>query len=103
MGFSSFFIFRPVAAILLSIGLFLAGGIAYRFVPVSALPSVDIPVIVVFAFRPGADPETIANSIAAPLERRLGAIAGVTELTSISSIGYSTIVRCFARHPFSGQ
>ena len=95
MGFSSFFIFRPVAAILLSIGLFLAGGIAYRFLPVSALPSVDIPVIVVFAFRPGADPETIANSIAAPLERRLGAIAGVTELTSISSIGYSTIVVLF--------
>src|SRR5580658_7144332 len=92
MGFSAVFIARPVATILLAIGLFLAGGLAYRFLPVAALPSVDIPTIIVFASRPGADPETMANSIAAPLERRLGEIGGVTEVTSISAIGYSTIV-----------
>jgi multidrug efflux pump len=92
MGFSGIFIARPVATILLAIGLFLSGVIAYQFLPVAALPSVDIPTIVVFASRPGADPETISNSVAAPLERRLGEIAGVTELTSISSIGYSTII-----------
>ncbi len=92
MGFSGFFIVRPVATILLAIGLFLSGGIAYQFLPVAALPSVDIPTIVVFAGRPGADPETIANSVAAPLERRLGEIGGVTEITSISSIGFTSII-----------
>ncbi len=92
MGFSAVFIARPVATILLAIGLFLSGAIAYRFLPVAALPSVDIPTIVVFASRPGADPETMAQSVAAPLERRLGEIAGVTEITSTSSIGFSTVV-----------
>jgi len=92
MGFSSAFIARPVATMLLSIGLLLAGLVAYRFLPVAALPSVDIPTIVVFAARPGADPETMANSIAAPLERRLGEISGVTEITSTSSIGNTSIV-----------
>ena len=92
MGFSAAFIARPVATILLAIGLFLSGGLAYHFLPVAALPSVDIPTIVVFASRPGADPETISNSVAAPLERRLSEIAGVTEITSISSIGYTSII-----------
>jgi multidrug efflux pump len=92
MGFSAIFIARPVATILLAIGVFLSGVLAYQFLPVAALPSVDIPTIVVFASRPGADPETIANSVAAPLERRLGEIGGVTELTSISSIGFTTII-----------
>ncbi len=92
MGFSAPFIARPVATILLAIGLLLAGAVAYRFLPVSALPSVDIPTIVVMASRPGADPETMANSIAAPLERRLGEISGVTEITSTSSIGSTAIV-----------
>ena len=92
MNFSTPFIHRPVATILLSIGLMLSGLIAYRFLPVAALPSIDIPTIVVFAARPGADPETMANSIAAPLERRLGEIAGVTEITSTSAIGNTAIV-----------
>ena len=92
MGFSSFFIGRPVATILLSIGLMLGGLVAYRFLPVAALPSIDIPTIIVFAARPGADPETMANSIAAPLERRLGVIPGVTEITSVSAIGNTSIV-----------
>ena len=92
MGFSAPFIARPVATILLSLGLLLAGIVAYRFLPISALPSVDIPTIVVIAARPGADPETMANSVAAPLERRLGEISGVTEITSTSSIGNTSVV-----------
>ncbi|MBV9777974.1 MAG: efflux RND transporter permease subunit, partial [Acetobacteraceae bacterium] len=82
MNLSLPFIARPVATTLLAIGILLAGIVAYRFLPISALPSVDIPTIVVIAQRPGADPETMANSVAAPLERRLGEIAGVTEITS---------------------
>ena len=92
MGFSAPFIVRPVATILLSLGLLLSGIVAYRFLPISALPSVDIPTIVVIAARPGADPETMANSVAAPLERRLGEISGVTEITSTSSIGNTSVV-----------
>ena len=92
MGFSEIFIVRPVATILLAIGLFLSGVVAYQFLPVAALPSIDIPTMVVMAARPGADPETMANSIAAPLERRLGEIAGVTELTSTSTTGNTSIV-----------
>ncbi len=92
MGFSTLFILRPVATILLSFGLFMTGAVAYWFLPVAALPKVEMPTIVVFAGRPGADPDTMAASVAAPLERRLGEIAGVTELTSASSIGNTVIV-----------
>ncbi len=92
MNLSAPFIRRPVATILLAIGLMLAGTVAVRFLPVAPLPSVDIPTIVVIAARPGADPETMAASIAAPLERRLGEIPGVTEITSTSSIGNASIV-----------
>ena len=84
MSISEPFIRRPVATILLAIGLLLAGVVAVRFLPVAPLPSVDIPTIVVIAGRPGADPETMAASIAAPLERRLGEIPGVSEITSTS-------------------
>ena len=92
MNFSAPFIKRPVATFLLAIGIMLAGGVAYRFLPVASLPSVDIPTIVVFASRPGADPETMAFSISAPLERHLGEIPGVTEITSTSSQGSASIV-----------
>ena len=92
MNFSAIFIKRPVATILLALGLLISGGVAYRFLPVAPLPSVDIPTIVVFAARPGADPETMANSIAAPLERRLGEIGGVTNITSTSVIGSTTVI-----------
>jgi len=92
MNFSAIFIRRPIATILLSIGLLISGAVAYRFLPVAPLPSVDIPTIVVFASRPGADPETMANSITAPLERHLGEISAVSELTSTSSTGNSTII-----------
>jgi multidrug efflux pump len=85
------FILRPVATTLLSLGLLLVGVVSYRALPVASLPSVDLPTLRVFVSRPGADPETMASSVAAPLERRLGAIAGVTELTSVSSLGLATI------------
>ena len=92
MNFSAPFIHRPVATFLLAIGLLLSGAVAYRFLPIAALPSIDIPTIVVFAARPGADPETMATSIAAPLERRLGEIASVSELTSISATGSTSVI-----------
>jgi len=85
------FIERPIATILLSIGLFLAGAVAYRFMPVAALPNVEFPTIYVSASRPGADPSTMAATVAAPLERRLGEITGVIELTSTSTLGASSI------------
>ena len=75
----------------MAIGLFLIGAVAYAFLPVASLPSVEFPVIRVFASRPGADPATMAASVAAPLERHLGEIAGVNEVTSNSSLGSTTI------------
>src|SRR6202047_3079624 len=90
-GFSEPFIRRPVGTTLLAIGLFLVGAVAYRFLPVASMPTVDFPPTTVTASRPGADPETIAATVAAPLERRLGEIAGVTELTSRSSLGSTRI------------
>jgi hydrophobe/amphiphile efflux-1 (HAE1) family protein len=91
MSFSEPFIHRPVGTTLLAIGLVLVGAVAYRFLPVASMPTVDYPTISVTATRPGADPETIASTVAAPLERRLGEIPGVTELTSRNSLGSSRI------------
>jgi multidrug efflux pump len=91
MNFSRPFIERPIGTTLLAIGLLLLGIVAYRFLPVASLPSVEFATINVTANRPGADPETMAATIAAPLERRLGEIAGVTEMTSVSSLGNSRI------------
>ena len=92
MGISDIFIRRPVATFLLALGVLLSGMVAYWLLPVAPLPSIDIPTIVVFAARPGADPETMATSIAAPLERRLGEIPGVTEITSINPAGQTSII-----------
>jgi hydrophobe/amphiphile efflux-1 (HAE1) family protein len=91
MNFSRPCIERPIGTTLLAMGLALLGIVAYRFLPVASLPSVEFATINVTANRPGADPETMAATIAAPLERRLGEIAGVTEMTSVSSIGNSRI------------
>jgi multidrug efflux pump len=91
MNFSWPFIRRPIGTTLMAIGLFLVGMIAYMFLPVSSLPSVDLPTINVTASRPGADPNTMAATVAAPLERRIGEISGVTELTSVSSLGTTSI------------
>ena len=95
VSFSEPFIRRPVGTTLLAIGLFLVGAVAYRFLPVASMPTVDFPTINVTASRPGADPETMAATVAAPLERRLGEIAGVTELTSRSSLGSTRITAQF--------
>src|SRR5262245_65862758 len=92
MNFSALFIRRPVATTLLTIAIGLAGALAYNFLPVSPLPQVDFPTIQVQAKLPGASPETMASSVATPLERQFGRIAGVTEMTSSSSLG-STSVR----------
>jgi hydrophobe/amphiphile efflux-1 (HAE1) family protein len=91
MSFSEPFILRPVGTALLAIGLFLAGVVAYGFLPVASMPSVEYPTIRVSASRPGADPTVMAATMAAPLERRLGEIPGVTEITSSSSLGSTRI------------
>src|SRR5919108_1058033 len=92
MNISALFIARPVATTLLTIGLALTGMLAFGLLPVSPLPQVDFPTIQVQAQLPGANPETMASSVAAPLERQLGHIAGVTEMTSTSYLGSTTIV-----------
>jgi hydrophobe/amphiphile efflux-1 (HAE1) family protein len=92
MNFSYPFIRRPIGTTLMAIGLFLVGAVAYAFLPVASLPSVDFPVIFVSASRPGADPNIMAATIAAPIERRLGEISGVNELTSVNSLGVSRII-----------
>jgi hydrophobe/amphiphile efflux-1 (HAE1) family protein len=89
------FIRRPIGTTLLAIGLLIAGAVAYKFLPVASLPSVDMPAIVVLVNRPGASPETMASSVAAPLERHLGQIAGMNELTSINSTGATSIICIF--------
>jgi multidrug efflux pump len=86
------FIRRPIGTTLMAIGLFLVGVAAYIDLPVASLPSIDFPTIMVSASRPGASPEVMASTVAAPLERRLGEISGVTELTSTSSLGSTSIV-----------
>ena len=90
-GFSSLFIKRPVASSLLGLGILFAGALAFFVLPVASLPSVDLPTLRVTATQPGADPETMATTVAAPLERQLGSIAGVTEITSTSSLGATAI------------
>ncbi|MFT3937452.1 efflux RND transporter permease subunit [Rhodopseudomonas sp.] len=85
------FIRRPVGTTLLAIGLFLVGMVAYAVLPVAALPNVDFPMIMVQASRPGAAPSVMASTVAAPLERRLGEIAGLDQITSTSSLGNTRI------------
>src|SRR5208337_2143226 len=95
MNISAIFIKRPVATTLLTAGLVLAGAIAFRLLPVSPLPQVDFPTISVSASLPGAEPETMATSVAAPLERQLGHIAGVVEMTSVNNRGSTSITLQF--------
>jgi multidrug efflux pump len=91
MSFSSAFIHRPVATTLLTAAVALAGGVAFRLLPVSPMPQVDFPTISVGAGLPGASPEIMASSVAAPLEKQFGHIAGVTEMTSSSLLGSTGI------------
>ncbi len=95
MSVSAPFIRRPVATMLITVAIALAGAMAFRLLPVSPLPQVDFPTISVSAGLPGADPSTMATSVAAPLERQLGHIAGVSEMTSTSSRGSTNITLQF--------
>jgi multidrug efflux pump len=95
VSLSSPFIHRPVATSLLTVGLALAGMIAYRMLPVAPLPQVEFPTISVSAGLPGASPETMASAVATPLERQFGRIAGVAEMTSTSQLGSTSITLQF--------
>jgi multidrug efflux pump len=95
MSISSPFIHRPVATTLLTIAIALAGAVAFQVLPVSALPQIDFPTISVAASLPGGSPEIMASSVATPLERQFGRIAGVTEMTSSSFLGTTSITLQF--------
>jgi multidrug efflux pump len=95
VSLSSPFIRRPVATVLLTVAVALAGAVAFSQLPVAPLPQVDFPTISVQAALPGASPETMASSVATPLERQFGRIAGVTEMTSTSNLGSTTVVLQF--------
>ena len=95
MSLSSPFIRRPVATALLTVAVGLSGAVAFRLLPVSPLPQVDFPTISVSAALPGASPEIMASSVATPLERQFGRIAAVTEMTSSSSLGQTSITLQF--------
>ena len=95
MKFFALFIYRPVATCLLTLAIALVGILGFRLLPVAPLPQVDFPVIMVSASLPGASPETMASSVATPLERSLGRIAGVSEMTSTSSLGSTRIIMVF--------
>ena len=95
MNISEPFIKRPAATFLLTAALALAGGLVFRMLPVSALPEVDFPTIQVHANLPGASPETMASSVATPLEREFGRIASVTEMTSSSQLSSTSITLQF--------
>ena len=95
MSISEPFIRRPVATTLLTLGIALAGSLAFYLLPVSPLPQVDFPTISVSASLPGASPEIVASSMATPLERQFGRIAAVTQMTSSSSLGSTNITLQF--------
>src|SRR5579885_2425735 len=95
MNISAPFVKRPVATSLLSMGLLLFGGVAYRSLPMARLPEVEYPTITVFSSLPGASPETVATAIATPLERMFGRIAGITQMTSVSQLGGTYITMQF--------
>ncbi len=95
MSFSGLFIQRPVATTLLTLAILMVGALAFNLLPVAPLPQVDFPTISVSASLPGASPETMATTVATPLERALGKIAGVSEITSSSTLGSSRITLQF--------
>ncbi len=95
MNPSRLFIIRPVATALLMVAIMLVGIVAYRQLPVSALPEVDYPTIQVMTFYPGANPDVMASSVTAPLERQFGQVPGLSQMTSTSSFGSSVITLQF--------
>src|SRR2546430_16626158 len=96
MNLSRLFILRPVATSLLMAAILLAGAVAYRQLPVSALPQVDYPTIQVLTFYPGASPDVMASSVTAPLERQFGQMPGLNQMMSTSSFGSPVITLQFA-------
>src|SRR5476651_2119600 len=95
MSLSTPFINRPAGTTLLTVALALSGIVAYQFLPTSPIPQVEFPTIGVNASLPGASPETMASAVATPLERQFGRIAGVTEMTSTSTLGSASITLQF--------
>jgi len=95
MNFSSLFIHRPIATSLLTVAIVMAGAIGYILLPEAPLPQVDFPTIQVNAGLPGASPENMASSVTTPLERQFGRIAGITEMTSTSQLGSTSITLQF--------
>src|SRR5438270_1046210 len=95
MSPSRLFILRPVATSLLMVGVLLVGIVAYKQLPVSALPQVDYPTIQVTTFYPGAGPDVMASSVTAPLERQFGQLPGMSQMTSTSSFGASIVTLQF--------
>src|SRR5436305_11924918 len=96
MNLSRIFIERPVATAVLTAGLCLFGGFAFRTLPVNDLPNVDFPTLSVSANLPGADPETMASAVATPLERQFSTISGIDSMSSVSSSGSTRITLQFA-------
>jgi multidrug efflux pump len=94
-NFSAPFIRRPVATTLITIAIFLSGVVAFRFLPVAPLPQIDFPTIAVGASLPGASPETMASAVATPLERQFGRISGITQMTSSSGFGNTSVILQF--------
>ena len=94
-NFSAPFIRRPVATTLITIAIFLSGAVAFRFLPVAPLPQIDFPTIAVGAGLPGASPETMASAVATPLERQFGRISGITQMTSSSGFGNTSVILQF--------
>lgn len=95
MNISKFFILRPVATTLLMLALFFGGLLVWRMLPVSALPQVDYPIIQIYTFQSGANPDTVQRTITVPLEREMGKIAGLKQMSSNSSVGASVITLQF--------
>src|SRR5438034_10060071 len=95
MNPSRIFILRPVATTMLMVGVVLTGAVAYRLLPISALPEVDYPTIQVTTFYPGASPDVMASAVTAPLERQFGQLPGLNQMTSTSSEGSSVITLQF--------
>ncbi len=95
MNIAAPFIQRPIATALIMVGLLLGGAVSYRLLPVAALPNVDFPTISVTAQLPGADPQTMASSVATPLERQFGEIPGLSQMTSSSALGITSITLQF--------
>jgi len=95
MNISRFFILRPVATVLLMLALLFSGLLVWRLLPVSALPQVDYPIIQIYTFHPGANPDTVQRTVTVPLEREMGKIAGLKQMSSASSVGASVITLQF--------